>query len=210
MSLQLYNVTLAAGELRRLPLVGNTLQFYTISGGFEFGLEPNALIPGRKDDVIMRAFREIYVRNPGASSIDMEIRYGEDVVFSRDNSIAVSSLPGVAFDGSQPVTISEWPADPIQGTFTPEVFDTLAQPGDVALPAAAATQLSAGRATKRETIIKLASDAAASIRVGGSTVAAASGVLIEPGESIVISGSAAVYGYSVAGETVHVLEVDKA
>lgn len=201
MSLQLFDITLQPGALERLPLVGDVLQFYGADGDFNFGLEPNGLVPGRKDDIITVPFTQIYVSNTGGAAVTVNMRYGENVIFGRSDTIT--------FSGAQPINIQNWPVDPIAGTFVPEVWNTILNPADKVLAAAAPTLISPARATKRLTTIKVSSGAGTSIRVGSVTVAASAGIEIEPGEAYDVSGDMAVYGYSVPGQTVSVTELDK-
>lgn len=76
---------------------------------------------------------------------------------------------------------------------------------DVALVAVTATQIIAADATRLGVIIKNPSSNTASVRIGASgSVGAAQGVELEPGESMPVATTAAVYGYSVPGESVSV------
>lgn len=94
-------------------------------------------------------------------------------------------------------------------TFTPDVLNTVQNPADVSIAAAASDLVSGGAATKRETIIKNPSSNPDSLRLGGSTVAAAAGFELEPGESIVVDGNQAIYAYNTGGApaSVSVMEV---
>lgn len=76
--------------------------------------------------------------------------------------------------------------------------------GDIAIGAAVATLLCALDATRLTATVSNPSTAAASVRVGPAGVGAANGFLLEPGESVTIATTAALYGYSVAGQTVSV------
>lgn len=76
--------------------------------------------------------------------------------------------------------------------------------GDVALVAGVATVLCALDATRLAATVTNPSSAAASVRVGPAGVGAANGFLLEPGESVTIATTAALYGYSAAGQTVSV------
>ena len=191
MSLQTLQASLAAGETKRIPIIGGIVQFYAASGDFEFGLEPGNLVPGRVNDGLEQPFDGIYLRNPTGAAITVDMRYG-------DEGVLLIRRDTIEFASSQPVDIQTLP-----------VRNTALDSADAVLAAAAATLISAARGTKRQTIIKNPSSAATSIRVGGATVAAAAGVELEPGETITIDGSMAVYGYSVPGQTVSLMEVDK-
>lgn len=76
---------------------------------------------------------------------------------------------------------------------------------DVALVAITATQIIAADATRLGVLIKNPSSNTASIRIGANgSVGAAQGIELEPGESIPVATTAAVWGYSVPGESVSV------
>lgn len=76
---------------------------------------------------------------------------------------------------------------------------------DVALVAITATQIIAADSTRLGVIIKNPSTNTASVRIGASgSVGAAQGIELEPGESIPIATTAAVWGYSVPGQSVSV------
>lgn len=83
--------------------------------------------------------------------------------------------------------------------------NTFAGAADVALAAAAATLIIASDADRLGVLIKNPSSNAASVRIGGlASVGAAQGIELEPGESIPIATTDAIYGYSVPGESVSV------
>lgn len=83
--------------------------------------------------------------------------------------------------------------------------NTFAGAADVALTAATATEIIAADATRLGVIIKNPSSNTASVRIGGAaSVGAATGIELEPGESIPVATTAAVWGYSVPGESVSV------
>lgn len=83
--------------------------------------------------------------------------------------------------------------------------NTFAGAADVALTAATATEIIGADATRLGVIIKNPSSNTASVRIGGAaSVGAATGIELEPGESMPVATTAAVWGYSVPGETVSV------
>jgi len=79
----------------------------------------------------------------------------------------------------------------INATIAPS--DTLDNTSDVTV-GVAATLLKAADADSKEVLIHVPSGAANSIRVGGASVTATSGVEIEPGSTLAIACEAALYG----------------
>ena len=71
--------------------------------------------------------------------------------------------------------------------------------GDVTTVAAVSTQFLAGSATRRSAIVKADSGNAGPVRIGDSNVGAARGINLQPGESISIDTTAALYYYDGAG-----------
>lgn len=71
--------------------------------------------------------------------------------------------------------------------------------GDVSCPAAAATLLSALDAGRLSLTVTNPSTNTKTMRIGNAGVGAASGVILEPGESVTLSTTAAVYAYNPAG-----------
>lgn len=94
------------------------------------------------------------------------------------------------FSGSVTATISK-----------PATIDTVA---DVALGAGAATQILPADATRQKAYICNLSTNAAVMRIGDVNVGAARGAEVQPGQSIPLEGTEAIYGYSVPGEAVAV------
>ena len=76
---------------------------------------------------------------------------------------------------------------------TIEPSDTVDNTTDISV-GATATLLKAADTNTKEVIIHVPSDAANSIRVGGASVSATSGVEVEPGSTLTISCEAALYG----------------
>lgn len=74
--------------------------------------------------------------------------------------------------------------------------------GDVACPNAAATQLLAADATRSYAIITNPSTNTATVRIGTSGVAAATGTPLEPGVSLPVSTTAAIYARNDSGGAV--------
>ncbi len=74
--------------------------------------------------------------------------------------------------------------------------NTLDDGGDVSCGATAATQLLAADADRMYALIKNPSTNTVTVRVGTSAVAAASGVPLEPGETLPLATTAAIYAYN--------------
>jgi D-lyxose ketol-isomerase len=76
--------------------------------------------------------------------------------------------------------------------------------GDVATASGAATVLLAADATRKTAVICNPSTNVATVRVGTSTVNAAKGIPLEPGESISLDCTCALYGFQASGGAVTV------
>lgn len=88
--------------------------------------------------------------------------------------------------------------------------DTLATPGDVAVPAASFGVVIAANVLRREAIVKNPATNAGNFRVGGSSASATSGIELTPGESIVISnyrGEVAAFNNGASAESLQVMEI---
>lgn len=79
----------------------------------------------------------------------------------------------------------------INTTISPS--DTVDNAADISV-GATATLLKAADANTKEVLIHVPSDAANSIRIGGASVAAGTGIEVEPGSTLSIACEAALYG----------------
>jgi len=82
--------------------------------------------------------------------------------------------------------------------------NTLDVGGDVATVSGAATLLSAADVDRLYCLVSNPSTNAVSLRIGPAAVGAASGILLEPGCSLPIATTAAVYGFQASGGAVTV------
>lgn len=74
--------------------------------------------------------------------------------------------------------------------------NTLNNGGDVSCAAGAATQLLAADADRLYALIKNVSSNTVTVRIGNATVAAATGCPLEPGETLPIATTAAIYAWN--------------
>jgi hypothetical protein len=95
----------------------------------------------------------------------------------------------------------------VSATVTPG--NTLSAGGDVSIPALSSQQLAAADADRLALIVANPVNNTDPVRVGGSGVNASSGIELQPGDSITIASTAAVYGYNPKGsaQSVQVLPV---
>lgn len=77
--------------------------------------------------------------------------------------------------------------------------NTMNNGGDVATLSGAATQLLAADPDRLYAIISNPSSNSATVRIGNATVGAADGAPLEPGETITVGTTAALYGYQASG-----------
>lgn len=121
--------------------------------------------------------------------------------FSVANKTGVSAITGVLKIGEGDFSDSS-----VTGTVTsipakPTTIDTVA---DVALNAGAATQILAADTARRAALISNLAANLNAIRVGDSNVAAARGAQVQPGQTITIEGTEAIFGFDAAAESVGV------
>jgi len=175
---------------------------------FEISLNggPWATFKSRRDLLATQTITSLKVKNPDpVNNLVVDFVFSDGQVKINLQNVSVDNLPAI-----QNVDIQNWPVNPIQGTFVPEIFNTLTSLADVAIVAAdPAVIVSVAVATKRETIIKNPSSNTASIRVGGATTAAAVGLELGTGESITLTGSMAIYVYSATAQNISICEVHK-
>ena len=84
---------------------------------------------------------------------------------------------------------------------------TLTDTPDKAMVAATATLIAAAAAGRKELILQSTVGNTNSVRIGGSTVSATRGILLAPGAAIVLSTSAAVWGFSAGTDTIEIVEI---
>jgi hypothetical protein len=87
-------------------------------------------------------------------------------------------------------------------TATVAAGNTLNNGGDVSALAGAATQLLAADASRTYALICNVSTNTLTVRIGSSAVAAATGVPLEPGETLALATTAAIYAYNAGGSAV--------
>jgi len=82
------------------------------------------------------------------------------------------------------------------GNVTIDTPDALLDIADVSILATTATQILAANSNRNEAIITALSTNAALARVGSSSVGAARGTILQPGATLFINCTAAIYAYS--------------
>lgn len=82
---------------------------------------------------------------------------------------------------------------------------TLNTPADVSF--SVAQVLIAANTSRKAVVIAAAPGNTANVKIGDSNVGAARGVTLQPGQSITIQSTAAIYGYAATSQTAEILEV---
>lgn len=157
------------------------------------------------------------------ANIDFAIGIGSDALQFMAQGLTVEMAPGETFDkimldntgGASPLVVRVGIGTgnlrdqrlSLTGSIDVSKGDAFSTVADVLLTAAVATVIRAADTARREIIVTNLSANAAVVRIGDVNVAAARGTPIEPGESLILDTTAAVYGYSVPGESVAVSEV---
>lgn len=174
-------ITFAGAGSVRIPDSGRYVRIIEATGDVYLKLDDvsTELKRGVKSQVSSEGFSAVVVRSAIAQTIRLCISDQPQDEGRDDVAVTTSAsiVPGNTFEGS----------------------------ADVALAAATATQIIGADATRLGVLIKNPSSNTASVRIGGAaTVGAAQGIELEPGESIPVATTAAVWGYSVPGESVSV------
>lgn len=181
----IYDITLAAGEGIDIIRLSNFVVCVTATAAFNLAIDDET--PGRFEQGLSfestQTFEKVRLENNSGASNTIRLGLGiGKLTDSRANFTSALSLVKAA---------------------TP---DSIA---DVALPAAATTVIQAADTTRREIIISNPVTNTKTFRIGDAGAGAANGIPLEPGASIVLSTSGAVYGFNPAGavESVCVLLV---
>jgi len=109
-------------------------------------------------------------------------------------SVIVLAGFGSVFDGRATANVNV--------TATVAAGNTFNVGGDVATVSAAATLLLAADALRTYALIGNVSTNTVTVRIGPAAVAAATGIPLEPGETLSIATTAAIYGYQASGGAV--------
>lgn len=176
-----YSLTFSGAGERELQVNGRYLYINDATGDVFVSLDNGSeLQRGKKSNVANgEPFTRLRVRSAIAQTVRLTV--SEERQDEGRDDVAVTT------------TASITPGNTFQGS------------ADVALVAVTATEIIAADATRLGVLIKNPSSNTASVRIGGAaSVGAAQGIELEPGESIPIATTDAVYGYSVPGESVSV------
>lgn len=111
-------------------------------------------------------------------------------------SVIVLAGFGSVFDGRATANVNV--------TATVAAGNTINNGGDVATVSGAATQLLAADTTRTYALIGNASTNTVTVRIGTATVDATHGIPLEPGETLSIATTAAIYAYQASGGAVTV------
>ncbi len=122
-------------------------------------------------------------------------RYYKEIELSSATGQSVIVLAGFGsvFDGRATANVNV--------TATVAAGNTFNSGADVSALHSARTLLLAADASRTYAVVCNSSSNTLSVRIGDSTVAAATGILLEPGESISIATTAAIYAYNADGAT---------
>ena len=126
----------------------------------------------------------------------------------RAGQLRVQNLSGSAVDCT--VTIGDGDAGSTRD-ISLSVASTMTDAADVSIGAASTDLVLAANANRREAMISNLATNTQTMRIGTTNAGAARGVEIEPGQTIVLSTSAAIYAFNPGGgaETLGVLELEE-
>lgn len=175
-----YDKTVPAGEQREIERGGEFFRVLACNQAeFELGLDGEAL-----DFAKLQSYGRLA---PGE-------RFDKITIFNpNDTDLVVKIAAGFGDFGDSEVTLN--------GT----AGGTLTAHDDVTLIAVTAGEILATNTDRREALIYNATGA--DLRIGGSNVTASKGINIPAGGSTVLTTTAAIFGYSVAGGNVSASEV---
>ncbi len=170
--------SMAANAVRVMQTTGNKIAVYTGSG-VTLRLLPTG---------------QIYVLDAGVAVQVQDFNRVEIINGSSIQDVVVYAGKGDYSDGRSNFTAT------VTATLTPST--TLIANADVSIAAGAQGLVSAGLSTKREVLISNPVTNTVSFRIGDTaTLDATHGVLLDPGQSIVLTTAAAIYAYNAGGTT---------
>lgn len=190
-------IELAAGEEKNFPAFGNFVRCTENNGdSFLFSFENDpwiALTAGQAQPLApgSRPYEYLRFKNPNASAIEIEIRYGmgnfEDNRLKYTGAVDVQNKAGTILATKE------------------NVPDTLTTAADQAIVTATKTSVAAVNLNRVEVIVQnLEATGGANIRVGDTNTGAARGTQIAPGGSAVLTTTAEIFVYHAKGSDLNV------
>ncbi len=175
-----HRITVAAGGILEVNAVGDFVRVQSSTGALVIELDSGDVVPitvGQKLRLPER-FDRLIIRNTGASSVTAELLIG----FGDFDDRQVTGSVQVAPSGS------------------------LAAVADVSLAAGSATLILAADSNRDEAVISNPASNSQTMRIGGASAGASAGIPLPPGATLILSTTAAIYGYNpgAAAESVAV------
>ncbi len=177
-----YRVTLTAGLPVRLAVSGDYVKIQTAAAPVRLAFDGGEYI--EREQTQGDPFR-----------YESEVRLLSEV----DQTVVVSlgyAVNAPPFDGRASVT----------GTVNAIVDKVTVRPTypDVAIPAGTQVMVAAADPDRLSLLVQLPDDAAGNVRVGDNATAANQGVILYPGDAVLVSGAPAVYVFNTADSPVTV------
>lgn len=163
---------------------------------------------GEREGVSVSEFRAFSITNLGANGDMIQIRFGYGQIKTAQDGQAVSIVGAVSVDDSTPIDVNITAQPAITVSATVNQSNQISTAPDVSTVAATATVIAAANAARKELMIKNPSSNAESVRIGGMNVAANRGFELEPGESTILTTTAAVYAYCSAVQPLSITELE--
>lgn len=202
-----FNQTLASQEQRDVTERGN---FIWCDAGtrVRITVNGNTWTIGKNEGVSVDPFEAFQVQNVSGESDLIQLRAGYGRLIAGGDGQLVSIINAVEIDDSTPphVVVDDMP--PVSVSATVNQSNQVTPLADVTLTAAAATQIAAANSSRKEIMIKNPVANTAAVRIGDATAAANVGFELEPGESLVVTTTAAVYAYSAAAQDMSLTELE--
>lgn len=170
-----YNFILRAGVAQQLKVAGDYYQVITANGAIVLQFDQGVTIS-----------RQQSMGGPAnyVDSVTVTSPIDQTVVLSLGTTNGM-----VPYDSR-----GDFSADTIN--VSQRIANTITPLPDVSVPAGAAASLVGADATAVDVIIALPSTESGPVRIGDSTVDGTHGFLLEPGSTLVVSGTPAIYAYN--------------
>ena len=204
----MFNKLMQPGESAEFPASGSHVRIDQGAKVFIKTDQNETVNLNERETGIFRPFNGVTITNLSASAETVEIRVSTARIIAADDGATVAVSNDVGIDDATPLRVEVITQPVLSVSATVNASNTIQCPADVALTAATATVIAAVNTARKELMIKNPSSNTASIRIGSITVAANKGFELEPGESTILTTTAAVYGFSVPGESISVTELE--
>lgn len=175
--LRAYSLTLAAGASKRLIVSGDWIQ------------------------IVVAPVDDLMVRFDDSQKVQMYAGQGVRTYYSTVELESATGQTVTVWLGYGHATDSRATAN-VNVSTTVAPGNTLNNGGDVSLTSGAATQILAADTDRLYATISNGSSNTVTVRIGNASVVGTTGIPLEPGETISVGTTAAIYGFQASGGAV--------